>query len=793
MRAWIARSRKPDPLFFLLLVAVLTIIYSPLALRPNYQPEVGEVSARNIKADRELLLEDYIATAQRRQQAFHSVRPVFDWDPGMAEMLANRFQGALVALEKLARAADADESRESVRAKFNQGRDRPISLAAFNALMEMGGLMRELTPGETAKVPDQPPQSVGADAVLATALNPGFATLRQRLLNWLKPLARQKIVSGPETIKDVQRHESVAIPLDGGPEEKLVAGEGVIDLQAFREQLARSANEHFNDMPGALRKWILTEAQSLARPNLNANLAETKNRRKQAVEAVEPVYLSVRRGQMVLREGELVTEDAYRKVQALNAERWNVGLLLRIGGLALALAMFLWLGRSFLLRTSPKFPHDKKTVYLLGGLLAITALAGAVSHAVGQGVAGLFLWNERMINYMPPVALGAAMASLMVGARSGLPGGALVVGTALSFLTALASEGGLPLFLYFLIGSLVGGTCLRSSRHRFDVLRAGATIGFAQMAAIPAVEALAGHAPSLDWLLGMGMALVSGLLVGLLALALIPLFESLFRVATDSRLMELASGDHPLLKQLSLRTPGTYHHSVMMGNLAEAAAESIGANPLLARVMALYHDVGKMSKPQYFVENQSGENRHDHLAPSMSAKIIMGHVKDGVELARQYKLGDHIIEAITTHQGNTVLQFFYNKALNEASKRGDNVSPEDYRYPGPLPQSREAGILMIADSVEAAARTLKNPAPAQIAALVKRLIDSKIADGQLDDCHLTLRELAQVEDAFVRVLTLGFYHRRIAYPDQVKKVPSTAEESRNGANAGKPRPSSMAA
>ena len=266
-------------------------------------------------------------------------------------------------------------------------------------------------------------------------------------------------------------------------------------------------------------------------------------------------------------------------------------------------------------------------------------------------------------------------------------------------------------------------------------------------------------------MVGIISGLFSGLLAGVLALGLIPLFESAFDVTTDSRLLELASGDHPLLKKLSLLAPGTYHHSVILGNLAEAAAEAIGANPLMARVMALYHDIGKMQKPHYFVENQHAENRHENLSPTMSTKVIMAHVKDGVELAKKYKLGGPIMDGITQHQGTTLLQYFYNKAVKEAAKRGETVREEDFRYPGPKPQTKEAGILMLADSVEAAPRTLKNPSPAQVKSLVNRILRNKFEDGQLDACELTFREVGKIEEAFTRILILGVYHNRIEYPE----------------------------
>ncbi|MEO5365311.1 MAG: HDIG domain-containing protein [Magnetococcus sp. WYHC-3] len=500
------------------------------------------------------------------------------------------------------------------------------------------------------------------------------------------------------------------------------------------------------------------------------NPVETDKRREAAAAAVEQVYFRAKKGEIIAREGEVISESTHRKLMELGRNSGETDkTLLRVLGMATVLALLLIWARRFLLRTYTIFPRDRRSQYILGAILLIVAFASTLVHMVGLGMAEMFNWRLDMVAYLPPVALGAALTSLIIGARVSLPGGSLVVGTLLSFLTAMTTGGGLPVFVLYLLGSLVGAVSLRTCRNRFDVLRAGTWIGVFQALAVPCVELMAGQPLGWEMLDGVAAALTGGLLAGLLGLALIPLLESVFDVMTDSRLMELASGDHPLLKELSLRAPGTYHHSVMISNLVEAAAENVGANPLLARVMALYHDIGKMNKPHYFVENQSGENRHDHLAPSMSAKVIMSHIKDGVDMARRYKLTGPVLDGITQHQGTGMLQYFYNKAVSDAAKKGEQVSPNDYRYPGPKPTTREAGILMIADSVEAAARALRNPSPAQIQSLVRRITAYKIGDGQLDECNLSLRDLAKMEEAFVRVLTLGFYHRRIEYPDQNRK------------------------
>jgi putative nucleotidyltransferase with HDIG domain len=245
--------------------------------------------------------------------------------------------------------------------------------------------------------------------------------------------------------------------------------------------------------------------------------------------------------------------------------------------------------------------------------------------------------------------------------------------------------------------------------------------------------------------------------------AVMPLLESVFKLTTDMRLLELSDQNHPLLRQLMLKAPGTYHHSLLVGNLAEEAAEAAGANPLLVRVGAYFHDVGKIVKPEYFIENQGKENRHDRLSPSMSALILISHVKEGVEMARNHKLPPEIIDLICQHPGTSLLRFFYEKA----KKQGGDAREEVYRYPGPSPQTREAGIMMLADMVEAASRSLSDTSPARLAGLVERVVQTAFADGQLDSCAITLRDLSRIQESFLRVLA-GIYHHRVIYPTDEK-------------------------
>jgi cyclic-di-AMP phosphodiesterase PgpH len=268
-------------------------------------------------------------------------------------------------------------------------------------------------------------------------------------------------------------------------------------------------------------------------------------------------------------------------------------------------------------------------------------------------------------------------------------------------------------------------------------------------------------APGTEVLMQVMYGSLVGLVSGLLTIGILPFFESLFSITTDITLLELSDLNHPLLKRLALEAPGTYHHSISVGNLSEAAAKAIGANPLLTRVGAYYHDIGKIEIPEYFVENQLGvHSKHEQLAPSMSALILAAHVKRGRLLGEEADVPDDVLNFIEEHHGTMVMGYFYNKALEQGA---DAASIDKFRYPGPKPQVRETGIAMLADAVEAASRTLDDPKPARIHALIQRIINERFQSGELDECPLTLRDLAKIREAFAQIL-IGAFHHRVAYP-----------------------------
>lgn len=359
-----------------------------------------------------------------------------------------------------------------------------------------------------------------------------------------------------------------------------------------------------------------------------------------------------------------------------------------------------------------------------------------------------------------PFAACALVLSLMIGSQL-----ALVAGLMSAILVGFSAPGGMTFVAFALGGSVTAIYSVQRYRTRNAVIIASAAVGCANL--LMGLTALLIAEPNLTWqrIFGGIMAgLVGAVLTAGAASFVIPVYESTFDILTDMKLLELSNADNPLLQQLAIRTPGTNHHSFMVAVLAEAAAKAIGANALLARTGCLYHDIGKLSAPNMYIENQKGgPNPHDTRPPISSARIIASHVTQGIEMARKANLPSQIIDFIPQHHGTRVLAYFYHKAKAQAEARGESINIDDFRYPGPKPQTREAVILMLADGAEASVRSLDEQTPENINAIVKKIVDTVVSDGQLDECNITMRELTIIRETLINTL-INVYHERISYP-----------------------------
>lgn len=536
---------------------------------------------------------------------------------------------------------------------------------------------------------------------------------------------------------------------------------GVGEMPLKRDQILDRAaakariDAELAEIPGVdddERRRLVAVVSELLSPNLIYDHETTESRRQSQLDEIKPYKVRIYRGERIVSKNERVTPAHAERLAALaqlRAERRDsdsvTGYLLPIGGRAL-FAIFCVTGMALhFYYFRPRY-LKRTAVVLLISLLWIFVL-GASSVAMLLG------WPFL---YLIPIPLVAILIAVLVDL-----GTSLVSTVFLSILVGVVTGFNFPVFVVGLAVGMVSAYSVRTVRRRYDFYRPALYGSLAYLLAIVVIESLR-YTETEGIILATGYGMINAITSAVLCVGFLPVFESLFGFTTDLTLLELSNFNHPLLKRLSLEAPGTYHHSIVIGNLAEAAAEAIGANALLARVGAYYHDIGKMEKPEYFVENmRHTKNKHDKLSPSMSALILERHVKGGKELALEHNLPDAVIDFIEQHHGTTVMSFFYNKAQRQSPD--DEIAEEEYRYPGPKPQTREAAILMLADSVEAVTRTLDDPKPGRVQAVIEKVVTDKFLAGQLEECNLTLRDLHKIQEAFLTIL-IGVFHQRIDYP-----------------------------
>lgn len=523
------------------------------------------------------------------------------------------------------------------------------------------------------------------------------------------------------------------------------------------------------------------------KPNLFFNEAETQMARMQALAEVEPVIIHVQAGEMIVRNGDPYKPRDVKIINGIRKEKSKLFGRTRLIGtfffITLVLGVFIFVFQSI----SKKGPPGKQDLVFQGSLLLLLIIVQRVILFVSGAVRELLPFEIPPNTFygLIPVAAGAMMARLVLP----LPQSILFVPIS-AIIAGLLLQGSWNFTLFYLLGSTMGIVLMSNVRNRGQILRVGLEMGLIHVLILLALDlvnitSITATMDLGDMAVRLSAAFIGGPLSAILVLTLMPVFESVFNYLTPIKLLEYGSLNHPILREMIVRAPGTYHHSHMVGTLAEAACEAIGADSLFARVASYFHDIGKLKKAGYFIENMSsGEDRHAILSPSMSALIICSHVKDGMELAREYKLPRKIIDIIPQHQGTKLISYFFNKAKESENPDLHVVDEREYRYPGPKPQTREAGVILLSDTVEAATRALKDRSPARLEEVVRNMINKNFIDGQLDECELTLKDLHIIANSFVRIL-MGVYHQRIEYPPDEAERLAKDTSLLNGANADK--------
>jgi len=503
------------------------------------------------------------------------------------------------------------------------------------------------------------------------------------------------------------------------------------------------------------------------RPTLVFNKEATDKAIDEAMRAVEPVQKNIKAGEIIVRAGDRVTPEQISALEQLGIQRTQSYSLTLIGVFLLVILTFL-LGIEFIRRYYKEIFNNDRMMILIGLIFVLMLLLTRFMAIIE--IDGRTEINA-LIGYMAPVAAGSMLIAILLDNRL-----AYFMTMVMAIYVGLINEGNQ---LFYTIVAFAGGTMGVFQVHRVnqtsDLAKSGLYIALVNIVAILTLLLVSGNV-SLDVVfMAIIIGVINGLLSAVLMIGVLPYLETAFSITSMVKLLELTNPNHYLLKRLLLEAPGTYHHSLMVGNLAEASAEAIGANPLLVRVGAYYHDIGKLKRPDYFVENQQGfDNPHEKIAPALSALIITSHVKDGVELAREAHIPEDIIDFIEQHHGTSLAKYFYSRALEE--DRDGNISEDNFRYAGPKPQSKEVALVMLADSVEAAIRSLSEPTPAKIKNMVRLIIKDKLNDDQLESSALTFKDLDVIANSFCKILE-GIYHRRIEYPEIIIKEFQKRRES----------------
>lgn len=523
------------------------------------------------------------------------------------------------------------------------------------------------------------------------------------------------------------------------------------NLESAREKILQSIrNDRY--ITGAEEKFLLGVMKEVPLyATYVLDQAATEEKKAEILATVTPEKIVVQKGELVVGKGEILTERQSAILQKLGYTK-SASSIFVVLGLALLIAILIILIRGFMIQFTPKIYQDERKVVLLMLLLVGTLFFYDLFLSLNLSTV-----SERaaQVGYLLPVAMGTMLITILLDVRLGILSNVI-----LALFAGLYTEQ-VSFAVVALLGGLTGSLGVATLGQRSDISRTAFIIAVVNAISITGLGLV--QSQSIDVILyGVGFGVFNGLISSIFTMGVLPYLEVLFGITTSIRLLELANPNQPLLKRLMTEAPGTYHHCIMVGNLGEAAADAIGANGLEVRLGAYYHDIGKLKRPYFFAENQfSGVNPHDNITPQLSTLIITSHVKDGLEMAREENLPPVLMDMIAQHHGDSMVSYFYYKA----KEMDENVREQDFRYGNPKPQTKEAAILMMADTVEAAVRSKKDATPGQIEGFIRTLIKGKLNDGQLDECDLTFRDLDQIAVAFTRVIN-GIYHKRVEYPPQ---------------------------
>ena len=756
---------------------------------PTFDLVVGEPAADDIKATHSfsIVQVDQTGLEERRAEAAAAVLPIWEFDEDLAASVDGRIEGLFGQIRRELK----DFAEDFANAQIPEGTGGPVeAVPGADPLAQLSeqDLLFFVTE-HLAEINSHLGTRLTASQVLPISRS-GFSTELERPLREMvaeiltKPLVRSMAdLANPENgLTLVRLHDDVAVG-----EELVEDFSNFWDIESAAEEVRRQVGALTVGTPEE-RQAVAEMATEIIAVSINTyfNRGGTRALERQAAAAVVPPREVVHyvNDQFLVREGEDVQQDHVEAVEAMIATGSAPSLFraneVMIGGVIYVLIVLIGIlmyGVRFIRQFSPSLRDLACMTVVLLVMVSVTRAGLSLADLIGGKSADFPI---AAVYAALPFAAGAMLIRVVLNAES-----AVIFAIIFSMLVALMMPEH-PIFpAYVLVGSLTGTGAIETVRTRMSLFRGGIIVGFVNLAFAVALGLLGSNFVSIQTAQLALLAFAGGITVAIMVSALLPVVESVFHYISDFKLLELANPDHPALRKLLLHAPGSYHHSMMVASLVEAACKAVGAHALLGRVGSYYHDIGKTKNPQYFAENQKGKNPHDKLKPHMSALIIKSHVKDGVDIAIQHGLPEEIIRFIQEHHGTSLIEFFYHRAKEAADPGLEEVNEKDFRYAGPKPQTPETAICMLADGIEAASRAMQEATPARLQGLVQKMINRAFIDGQLDECDLTLRDLDAIARAFITIL-LSIYHQRPEYPDKKKetanKIPrvQAPQENTNG-------------
>lgn len=740
-------------LIFLSLLLSILLTHQSRFSAPIYQP--GDIARADIIIPMDAFIEDETATQERRTEAKAQALPVYRYNPSLPDDQASRLKTAFAQSRTLLGLNSTGKELSNKRTRGRPFRSLPTAVKA-----ELRSTVQNLGV--------KPP----VDDLLVFLVNEGFPSkLEDQIILLLQDVYSNMPVSD-DTLLTQKKENIHKVNVITGKMETIPVGL-LPTLTRTRNRVGKQISQD-SSIAVASRPHILRIVEGLIVPNLTFDELMTKSRQEEDVKNVDHVLRKLKKGKIVLRQGDEVGPDHLVQIEAIRKLSPAGSSLMQTIGMALLIGILLTI-LAFFVRfiTSSQWSYLRLVGFLILTLTANLLLLKAswfVFESVSQSFLASPFNDKNFFFYLLPFAYGSMLVTLLAGEKC-----ARIFIIFFCILAVQAAGTDSYGFFYILITNLTGIIFTRKATQRIGIIGAGFKLGLSAAALFLILRTI-GQTP-LNWInggFGASLAFLSGLVNAVFLVFTLPLCERLFMVTTEIRLSELGNLNFALIRELILKAPGTYNHSIAVGTLCEGAAKAIGVNPLFLRISSLYHDIGKTVQPEYFVENQQEANPHDGISSLESVRVLQGHVTYGISLARRAHLPSSIIDMIPQHHGTKLMQFFHEKAKTEIAASEGKVQEEQYRYSGPKPQTKAAAILMLADGIEAAARTLNDHSQEKLRDLIQKIITDTTQDEQFSECDITLSEINRIAYSFLETLS-SYYHGRIAYPgvgfNQVLQTP----------------------